>query len=1202
MFIKRKLLLSFIVSLIVSIPVFAQFQGYCLLKNVSSEMLLSVEGVRTFEGTNVYAKNESDPVNKIWWLTAVDENYYMIECYAMGKVLEVARGLSSENANVGIAIYNKSDEQLWQLVLQEDNTYSIVNKKTGKALTLSEKESTDGLNVFQQTYTSAHSQLWSIENTSAHIKPTNHVINLNDPHTEPMIPKWGFGFMQSAWGDDNGYNYQHTFLDHAKTLRGLDNPSYGKHKHPADVLVLDMYWCDLNWSWPGNMNWSYKRFPDPEALIEELHNLNFKIMLNYHEGGFGDKWLSKMQQHLDWGSDMVWLDFWGGGSSKEEKVWKMLGEHFGENNRLMFMARHYTRPNTDNHEGETEGKGIGYTKSPNENELEKSMPVHWTGDVEGSWLGFQQTIEGIVYAEDGAMGGWSYLHADCPGHKNGDNPELANRWIQFSDFSPITRNHGVGQRDVWSWGPKVEENSYHSRMLRYRLLPYIYTYSWEIWEKAIPLMRPFKLAYPGDRDDIRYEYMFGDELLVAPVHMPSYHYPNEVMSVYLPKGEQWVDYWSHEVYNGGATAQFDISEANNKYMPLYVKRGAIIPMGPEIFHIDPAEHPDPLTLDIYPLLIGKSTFTLHDDDGETKGYQNGEYAHTTFTCVKSADSVLVNIGKTIGDYTGKPQVQNYIMKLNLTPQTIVSLSNNGVAFTQTDNVNKLLEDSTQVNVWAKDEMNNILYARFQTAVDVENTLTIIFEPGELNEMYSIKSAWNDSYLFDDNGVLNYAKVVDSSYCWLFEKQSNGMYIIKNNKTGKSLSANVDNDSILLKSPNADDDKMQWKLKNIKGKIVLENKAIEGAYINIADSLDRVQSNAVNDSLKSTQWILEPFVMNVPVTGVSFGGSKLDLETSSYLSYTVMPADATNTKVIIRSLDGTIVQTDKNGYAHAIENGETKVVVSTQDGFFCDTMSVAVQLPIVPVDSVVLSLSEIEIAKGQSLINEYEVYPLNATNKQIAWESSRDSVVTVNDEGKINTRSEGEVYVIATSVDGAFQDSILVTVSPEIVKLNRVSIPESQLNLLLEETTTLSYQLTPGNTTEQSIEWRSSNENVAIVDQSGQVTAVGIGTASIILLSENKRQWDVVSISVSANNETGLERQSATVELYPIPVVDILSICAQDFDVSRIQIKNIAGVVVYDELQSNVYDLEIDLSRLDTGMYLMYLDNAAEKRSFKILKQ
>jgi len=571
-------------------------------------------------------------------------------------------------------------------------------------------------------------------------------IKLNKPHTEPMIPKWGLGYMQSQWGYNEGgepfgYDTQEGILNHARALRGLPGP-YGDHRHPADVMVLDMYWCGGQvdgyscWDWPENMTWDREKFPDPAAMIDELHGMNFKLMMNYHAGGIDshhDEWMAAMKSHLEMGLDAPWLDFWTAGSAVESEIWQMLRQHKGDDKRLMWMARHYTLPNSENAEGgqfDEEGiyqDGIGKETPPNEDEIEKTMPVHWTGDVVGSWLGLQQSIEGIVYGPDGAMGGWSYLHSDTPGHSGVSGPEdaeLAIRWIQFSDFTTGTRNHGWTPRDVWVWGPLIEEYSHFSRMLRYRLIPYTYTYLNRIWEKAIPLTLPIRYAFPGEADALKYQYLFGDHLLVAPVYKAAAEFPDERMSVYLPKGNQWVDYWTHAVYEGGQTVLADVGEKNRKHVPLYVRRGAIIPMGPAIYFIDPSVHPDPLTLDIYPPESGSAEFVFYDDDGETLGYQRGEFARTRFSVERSDGKIEVALGASVGEYAGKPGSRTYILKLNLIDEDYTRVTMAGQKLLPGADFKELMSEEGQPGTWALDQDKSVLYVRVKVVTDAAHTIVI----------------------------------------------------------------------------------------------------------------------------------------------------------------------------------------------------------------------------------------------------------------------------------------------------------------------------------------------------------------------------------------------------------------------------------------------------------------------------------------------
>jgi len=739
-----------IFSLFLAQVALAQFTGdYKIINKKSGKAVSVVDGLSS-NGANIHQWDFNNAPEQVWNLTSVGNGNYVIYGKPSGKVLNVAAGSTAEGANVELNTANGSQAQNWKITELANGYYSLVNVHSNKALSVANSSISNGGNIDQESYTGGENQQWGIVtvgNTGDIQGPINRYSNLNAPRTEPMIPKWAFGYWQSFWGDEAaGYGHQASFIDHAKALRGIDN-QYGNHKHPADVMVLDMYWNDINWGWPGNMNWSYTRFPNPQEMFDTLHNMNFRISLNYHSGGFGTEWLNKMREHLQWGADVPWLDFWDAGSSYESQVWNLLQEVNGPNKRNLMFTRHYARPNKHNYESNPWGN-MGNDKVPNEDAIQKTMPMQWTGDNDGTWDGLQEAIEGIVYGSDGAMDGWSYLHADCPGHMKGTDPELANRWIQFSDFSPITRNHGTTPRDVWSWGPHVEANSKFSRELRYRLLPYIYTYSWKVYENAIPLTRPLRLVFPGQRDDIRYSYMFGDELLVAPVYKPLSQMPSQTMSVFLPSGHQWIDFWTNEVFNGGQTIQADVSAANDIHIPLYVKRGAIIPMGPQIYFIDPAIHPNPLTLNVYPLENGQSSFTMYDDDGESNAYKNGSRTLTTFTSnVQSGSTLTFSVGADIGSYAGKPTSRTYIIKINLQTTMAQMVSLNGVPLNGTSPA-ALLADSSIVG-WAYDNVAKICYVQFSSSTS--NASTVILNYSSIPTFTLSASGTNGSVTMNPPG-------------------------------------------------------------------------------------------------------------------------------------------------------------------------------------------------------------------------------------------------------------------------------------------------------------------------------------------------------------------------------------------------------------------------------------------------------------------
>jgi alpha-glucosidase/alpha-D-xyloside xylohydrolase len=152
--------------------------------------------------------------------------------------------------------------------------------------------------------------------------------------------------------------------------------------------------------------------------------------------------------------------------------------------------------------------------------------------------------------------------------------------------------------------------------LRYQMLPYVYSSVATTHETGMPLMRALWLAYPGDERALQCddEYLWGDGFLVAPVLEAE----AKQRKVYLPAG-QWWDYWTAKSIGGGGEVERDV---DLETIPLYVKAGAIVPLGPvKQWTEEPVNAP--LTLRVYPGADG--SFAVYEDDGESFRYREGEF-------------------------------------------------------------------------------------------------------------------------------------------------------------------------------------------------------------------------------------------------------------------------------------------------------------------------------------------------------------------------------------------------------------------------------------------------------------------------------------------------------------------------------------------------------------------------------------------------
>jgi len=216
-------------------------------------------------------------------------------------------------------------------------------------------------------------------------------------------------------------------------------------------------------------------------------------------------------------------------------------------------------------------------------------------------------------------------------------------------FMPFCRTHSAldtRDQEPWAFGPETERIARKYLELRYRLLPYTYTLFWEASQTGAPIMRPLAYAYPDDPIvyEISDQFLWGDAFLVAPIYQENMTH----RAVYLPAG-RWIDYWTKEVHTGPA---WIVAEAPLDTLPLYVRAGSIIPIGPVMQYTD--EKPlDPLTLEIYGGDAGH--FVLYEDDGLTMAYREGMWATTKFIYKEGDGEVVLTVGERQGRYRPAPR-------------------------------------------------------------------------------------------------------------------------------------------------------------------------------------------------------------------------------------------------------------------------------------------------------------------------------------------------------------------------------------------------------------------------------------------------------------------------------------------------------------------------------------------------------------------
>ncbi|HEX4052997.1 MAG TPA: TIM-barrel domain-containing protein [Tepidisphaeraceae bacterium] len=264
----------------------------------------------------------------------------------------------------------------------------------------------------------------------------------------------------------------------------------------------------------------------------------------------------------------------------------------------------------------------------------------WTGDIRANWNELAKTPAHLL---NWSVAGMPFVACDIGGFAGETNPRLLTRWMEAGVFFPVMRAHSeltVTPHFPWLFGPDAEAAIRKALDLRYRLIPYYYSLAHEAHETGIPLMRPLAMEFPHDSRcaNLSDEWLMGQGLLAAPILDAS-----DRRSVYLPPGT-WYALNSCDPIR--EKRRIDVTATLDE-IPVYVRAGTILPLGPVIQHTDDLPG-GPLEVQVYP---GKDArFTLVEDDGLTTAYLNGQTRRTTFTWNDASHTLSWKID---GAYAGK---------------------------------------------------------------------------------------------------------------------------------------------------------------------------------------------------------------------------------------------------------------------------------------------------------------------------------------------------------------------------------------------------------------------------------------------------------------------------------------------------------------------------------------------------------------------
>lgn len=464
----------------------------------------------------------------------------------------------------------------------------------------------------------------------------------------PLLPRWAWGFWQSK----ERYRTQDELLEVARRYRAMSVP--------IDAVVQDwQYWEPGQW---GAHRFDPGRFPDPRRLLEDLHALHLHAIVSvwprfdldtdtgaeleragalyppvfpnvyppgrgrwydaFSERGRAVYWRQIAERLGPHGWDGYWLD------ASEAELGGGWGEMRDQPTALGPGAEVFNAYPLLHCRGVYEGqrrdaphrRALVLTRSAWAGQ-QRYGAITWSGDIHADWETFRRQIPaGLNFVASGVP----YWNTDIGGFFGGDpgDPgyrELFIRWFQYGAFNPMFRVHGTNKpKEVWRFDGEAQRILRSAIEQRYRLLPYIYSVSWRVTSDGYTMMRPLVMDFPADSvaHSVADQFLFGPALMVSPVTHPGATSRN----VYLPAGALWYDFTTQASHQGGTTVT---AAAPLSHLPIFVRAGSILPLGPVVQYADEAPNA-PLDLLVYRGADG--SFVLYDDPGDGYGYERGERA------------------------------------------------------------------------------------------------------------------------------------------------------------------------------------------------------------------------------------------------------------------------------------------------------------------------------------------------------------------------------------------------------------------------------------------------------------------------------------------------------------------------------------------------------------------------------------------------
>ncbi|MGD9562874.1 MAG: glycoside hydrolase family 31 protein [Pyrinomonadaceae bacterium] len=525
----------------------------------------------------------------------------------------------------------------------------------------------------------------------------------------PLPPIWSLGNQQSRWS----YYPEKRVREIAAGFR--------KHKIPADVIYLDIDYMDGY----RVFTWDKTRFPDPAKMVGDLKNDGFRTVLiidpgikvdpNYHvysdgkskgvfvknpdgselnrnvwpqASAFPDftdpkarEWFASFyRRHLDEGVAGFWTDMNEPGVFLTETSAKPAIMHHPEKT-FPYDTPHAGDGLPDTHRRYHNVYGMQMARATFEGvkklEPEKRPFVLtragfagvqryaavWTGDNYASWDHLALTIPMLANM---SVSGVPFVGADVGGFAEMPSGELYARWLQAAALTPFFRSHSVGwvgNKEPWEFGEEFTKINRATVELRYRFLPYIYSLFREHERSGAPVMRPLWYEFPGDDQTylIADQFMLGGDILVAPVVREGMR----TRGIYLPKGAEWIDWWTGAKLESGKTHYL---QTPLDRLPLFIRVGSVVPTQSVIQHT--GEMPSaPLTLNIAAGIQpgAAETAVVFQDAGDGYGYRRDAWREIEITHRRGTLSIERN-----GSFKGQRLASIEVRGIGEKPKSITA--------------------------------------------------------------------------------------------------------------------------------------------------------------------------------------------------------------------------------------------------------------------------------------------------------------------------------------------------------------------------------------------------------------------------------------------------------------------------------------------------------------------------------------------------